>query len=197
MKKIGRSFAIRKLTQDYLDECIAFANKLFPYHRSKTRGPESSYRTHLRDPNYAGYAHVRNIKQSEYFVLIDRATKSIVGVIGYFCKYGVREQDAAWIDWFGISADYQSQGLGSRLFRFIIHKLAKQGVRCIKLLTSSRKAEARAQQFYESFGFLVTRTYHKRDKPYQLFLRKKFIHKKAASKGGFYLGDTIFITGIL
>ena len=170
-------FLVVPLSWDNLDRAIAAVNRVLPHHRSALSGPESSYRIHLGDPSYRGAGRQRRIARSGYHLLVCRATRNIVGVAGYYVKYGAAESATTWLDWFGIVPEYRGSGLGTRLFKWMESRAVRDGSTTLKFFTSSRKSESGAQRIYEALNYPVVRTYAKRDRPHLLYLRTKEVNR--------------------
>ena len=175
MPKLNNEFILEPLSWENLDETIAMANAIFPYNRSATRGPEYSYRMHLKDPAYRGEARYRRIGYSEFYLVRESHTGQPAGVIGYLVYYGKQGWPTAWLRWFGVSPDFRGRGLGTLTLKWVEKRLLKKGFTSIKLFGSSRRCERSAQAMYESRGYRVFRTNYTRDAPRRVFIRRKML----------------------
>lgn len=175
MPKLNNEFFLEPLSWENLNEAVVAAKILFPYYRSTSTNPESWLRMHLKDSGYRGCASQRRVKNTQYFLLKDSVRGRLAGIIGYSMRYGSKHSETVWLDWFGICPKFQGRGLGTLLLRWVQRLWLRKGFVRAKLFTSSRKVAAIAQNLYDSQGFIVTRTYVARDRPYRLFLRKKML----------------------
>ena len=83
-------------------------------------------------------------------------------VVGFILGTTIEKEGTAWkkygyINWIGISDDFQRRKLGQRLYKKVEQALRKEGIRMMLVDTEEENAEA--VHFFKSLGFFVRGKY--------------------------------------
>jgi GNAT superfamily N-acetyltransferase len=90
-----------------------------------------------------------HLKDDDVFVLVEK--DKIIGVTGYSVdRYEAKNY---WLGWFYIHKDYQGNGYGKGLLKYVVCVLKRKGVKRLFIDTSSNAFYRRALSLYLNNGF--------------------------------------------
>ena len=104
----------------------------------------------------------------EHFVVIEDATKRILGVSGYTPDQ-YRTPGIYWVGWTYVDRDFQRKRLGSTIFQYVIDIVSQKEARKLYIDTSSDAKYQPAVAFYKHFGFQtegVLKDYYEAEEDY-------------------------------
>jgi diamine N-acetyltransferase len=155
--KNGSKVLLKELNMSDLEPLIEYFAKLGP-DTIRRYGPHSFE----RDAIYALYGHSQNTLG---YIAIDTETNQVIAYS--VIRIGYLEHDADRLRSYGLQLDpstdctyapsvadeWQSQGIGYAMFRFIMNDILMKGIRRIILWGGVQSDNVKAVRFYEGIGF--------------------------------------------
>lgn len=143
------SIDIKPLSRKTLQKALEVAVEIFG--ASDRTAIEREFKASLGiEPDQTDVNTDLRIKDSKYF--LPRENGDIVGITGYYNFEG--HEDEAWLGWFGVREKHFGKGIGKVLMTDAFNKAAKQGVKTLRIWTTSDPQYAEACKLYKKMGFI-------------------------------------------
>ncbi len=162
-------FQIQQLSQGYLQQARKLGDSVFYYEKVS---PSVEIGANLNKKNFQKFQiKYKNAISTESYIALDDG--KVIGISGLYQVKEDSSEGVFWLGWFCIDPEHQGQGVGSMLLDYTIEQANKKNAQCIRLYTSTRPEEAKAQFLYEKKGFKVMSRETKPDGQYEIFYREK------------------------
>lgn len=148
---------IEPLTYETLDEAIKLVNQVFPYQQTLFDKASFAFPFSLKKKSIitkivssiVGFTEVR------YWLAIDEVSRKIIGTTGLY-DYKQDKNEAWWLAWTCVDAEFRGQGIGGKLVDFAIEKARAEGKNFIRLYTWNYPDQAAALTLYKKRGFRIS-----------------------------------------
>ena len=143
---------IKPLSKENIEEAIRLLHSIFIEDVRVGEEPASALWASLEQQKHKDFYNKHDIKELEYFVVMDEKTDSVIGTTGLYTRKH-EPLNMVWLGWYCVAPKKRGERLGSEILQWTIDEARKRGFKKMKLYTSDNPIEAVAQHVYEKFGF--------------------------------------------